>query len=299
MSGFELLGLCVGGIGFALLFGGLPWFRKRSLVERLRPYAPAGTRRVTPAARSTPVAVLVPLVDQTLDRITRAMGVRDAPAVRLHRADLDITPAAFRSRQVLHALIALAVAAMTSLALRPGPLVAVLALLGAPALAVLAEEQRVMRHIDRRRHVLQLELPVIAEQLGILIDAGISLPSAILRVAQRGSGAAAEDLRQVALRIRHGRSESSALQEWAERTDVEAVRRLVAVLSMHREAGDLGRLISEEARSIRAETHRELLERIERRGQLVWIPVTVSTLVPGLIFLAVPFVSALAQVTGS
>jgi hypothetical protein len=37
---------------------------------------------------------------------------------------------------------------------------------------------------------------------------------------------------------------------------------------------------------------------IERRSQLVWIPVTVATLVPGLIFLAVPFMSAMAQVTG-
>ena len=39
--------------------------------------------------------------------------------------------------------------------------------------------------------------------------------------------------------------------------------------------------------------HRELIETIERRGQQVWIPVTVAALVPGVIFLAVPFVEAL------
>jgi tight adherence protein C len=32
---------------------------------------------------------------------------------------------------------------------------------------------------------------------------------------------------------------------------------------------------------------------MERRSQQVWIPVTVATLVPGVIFLAVPFVEAL------
>lgn len=144
-----------------------------------------------------------------------------------------------------------------------------------------------------------LELPVIAEQLGILIDSGTSLPAAITRIGQRGRGAAADDLVRIARRIRSGASETAALTEWAERTDVDAVRRLVSVLSLHREAGDLGRLISEESRAIRAETHRELVERIERRGQLVWIPVTVATLVPGLLFLAVPFVSALTQVTGT
>ena len=35
------------------------------------------------------------------------------------------------------------------------------------------------------------------------------------------------------------------------------------------------------------------IEQIERRGQQVWIPVTVATLVPGAILLAVPFLAAL------
>jgi hypothetical protein len=50
---------------------------------------------------------------------------------------------------------------------------------------------------------------------------------------------------------------------------------------------------------VRSEAHRALIETIERRGQLVWVPVTVATLVPGLILLAVPFLSAVAMVTGT
>ena len=76
--------------------------------------------------------------------------------------------------------------------------------------------------------------------------------------------------------------------------DVAAVHRLVSVLSLNREGGDLGRLISDEARSIRRDAHRQLIERIERRGEQVWIPVTVATLLPGVIFMAVPFVQALS-----
>ena len=140
---------------------------------------------------------------------------------------------------------------------------------------------------------------MVAEQLGILIDAGSSLPSALARIARRGRGAAAEDLQRVVLRIRSGLGEAEALSEWADRSNTGAVRRLVSVLSLHREAADLGQLISAEAQAIRAESHRELVERIERRGQLVWIPVTVATLVPGLLLLAVPFASALSQVTGA
>lgn len=299
MSTVEALALCAAAIGLWLLFGELRWFRRRSLSNRLRPYGPPGTMVAAPTPRSSPAAILLPLVDQVLDRGTKLLGVRDQLTVRLARADLDIAASTFRSRQALHGLIALAAGGTIAIAWRPGPAVAVLILLGAPMLAVLGDEQRLSNRITRRCHVLQLELPVIAEQLGILIDSGTSLPAAITRIGQRGRGAAADDLVRIARRIRGGTPETAALTEWAERTDVDAVRRLVAVLSLHSEAGDLGRLISEESRAIRAETHRELVERIERRGQLVWIPVTVATLVPGLLFLAVPFVSALTQVTGT
>jgi hypothetical protein len=67
----------------------------------------------------------------------------------------------------------------------------------------------------------------------------------------------------------------------------------VSALALNRQAGDLSRLISDEARAIRRDVHRDLVESIERRGQHVWIPVTVAALVPGVIFLAVPFIEAL------
>ena len=298
MSALELLLLVVLGAGLTLVLGELRWFRRRPLAHRLRPYSPTGPAAPVDAPAS-PVAVLVPLADQALDRVAGALGIRDDLPTRLARADVDTDPATFRIRQVVHGLVGLCGGAALAVALRPGAVPTVLLVAGIPMLWVLSDEQRVSSRIARRSHVLRLELPVIAEQLGILIDAGSSLPAALARVADRGRGAAATDLRRVVLRIRCGASEAEALAEWADRTDVDAVRRLVSVLSLHREAGDLGRLISAEARAIRADTHRELVERIERRSQLVWIPVTVATLVPGLLFLAVPFVSALAQVTGA
>jgi len=52
-------------------------------------------------------------------------------------------------------------------------------------------------------------------------------------------------------------------------------------------------MVATEARTTRAEGHRALLESIERKNQQVWIPVTVATLVPGVILMAVPFFDAL------
>jgi tight adherence protein C len=99
--------------------------------------------------------------------------------------------------------------------------------------------------------------------------------------------------------MQQGRTESEALREWSEIADVAALTRLVGVLGMNREATDLGRLIATEAQSIRSDAQRELIEEVERRNQLVWIPVTVAALIPGVLLMAVPFIDALRLFTAS
>jgi Flp pilus assembly protein TadB len=154
-------------------------------------------------------------------------------------------------------------------------------------------EQQVASASDAWRRRLTLELPVVAEQLAMLLSAGYSLGAALNRIAARGGGNVSRDLARVCGRIRQGLTEVEALREWAEVADVEGLHRLLPILGLNREASDLGRLISEEARAIRKDTQRRLIETAERRAQQVWIPVTVAALVPGVIFLAVPFMQAL------
>jgi tight adherence protein C len=132
-----------------------------------------------------------------------------------------------------------------------------------------------------------------AEQLAMLLAAGWSLTAALHRLADRGSGAVAADLRRVRVRLGQGVGEADALREWATAAAVPQLDRLVSVLALNRDTSDLARLVAAEARSIRRDVHRELLEAVERRNQSVWVPVTVATLVPGVLFLAVPFVEAL------
>ena len=175
--------------------------------------------------------------------------------------------------------------------------VVLLVVVGAPLLAFLVVEQQLSRASSEWQRRVFLELPVSSEQLGMLLSAGYSLGSALTRLAHRGEGAVATDLAGVISRIQQGVEEITALREWAAIEQVPAVDRLVGVLALNREASDLGRLISEEARSIRADVHRELIDSIERRSQQVWIPVTVATLVPGVLFLAVPFVEAMRLFT--
>ena len=158
-------------------------------------------------------------------------------------------------------------------------------------------EQQVASESAARQRRIFLELPVVSEQLAMLLSAGYSLGAALARVASRGQGACAEDLRVVMGRVRQGLTETEALREWAALARVDALDRLVPVLALNSEAADLGRLVSEEARSIRADVQREIVATMERRSQSVWIPVTIATLVPGVILLAIPFGQALRLFT--
>jgi Flp pilus assembly protein TadB len=183
--------------------------------------------------------------------------------------------------------------------LAPPTPVAVLLVAGSPLLAFLVVEQQLASASAAWQRRLGLELPVVSEQLGMLLSAGYSLGAALQRIASRGHGACATDLALVCGRMRQGLTEIEALREWSRTAGVDALERLVTVLSLNRQAGDLGRLIAEEARSLRRDVQRQLVEAIERRAQLVWVPVTVATLVPGVIFLAVPFLEAMRLFSGT
>ncbi|MGK2928641.1 MAG: type II secretion system F family protein [Acidimicrobiales bacterium] len=284
-------------IGATLVLSQGRWFARRALTDRLRPYEPGGLAAAGGSGGMLSVEsfadVIAPLARTIGERAARLVGINEELAVKLERMHSPLDQSDFRVRQLGWAVIGLIGGVLSAAALRPPALVVVLLIVGGPVLAFLVVEQRLASASDRRKRRLFLELPVVSEQLGMLLSAGFSLGSALHRLAERGQGASGHDLRRVVARIRQGVAEVDSLREWAIVADLDALSRLVAVLALNREAGDLGRLIAEEARSIRREVQRELIEQIERRSQQVWIPVTVAALVPGAIFIAIPFIEAL------
>ena len=294
MTRLLLASALVGWVGLTLLLAEVRWFSRTPLVERLAPYVPGawGTRRAGLLSVESFREAVAPVAAAIGERISFLLGITEPLERRLTRVHANLDATGFRVRQLGWALGVLGVAVLFLVAVRPPAPVVLLALLGAPALAFLVLEQQVVEAGSRWKRQLYLELPVVAEQLGMLLGAGWSLFGAIDRVARRGDGAVATDLERVVARIRQGRTEAAALREWAELADVPAVDRLVAVLALDRETSDLASLIAEEARSIRRDVQRELVETMGRRSQKVWIPVTVATLLPGVLFIAVPFIEA-------
>lgn len=304
----ALLLALVAWVGAALVLGELRWFARPSLADRLRPYvgsAGPGVGEATGATSPSLLSVesfrelLTPVAERVGASLARAFGVHEEAAARLARIHSPLDVTAFRMRQLGYAVAGGALATPLGVAVGLPPVLVVLVAAAAPLLAFLIAEEQLASASKRWQRRLLLELPVVSEQLAMLTGAGYSLGAALHRVAARGSGVCAHDLRRVTGRVRQGLPIDAALREWAEVAKVAALDRLVAVLALNRTTGDLGRLVSDEARAIRQEVQREAVVIMERRAQQVWVPVTVATLIPGVIFLSVPFVEALRLFSGS
>ena len=284
-------------IGATLILSELRFFKTRSLAARVSPYLPG--ERLARGGEILSVEsfgqLLRPLSEAVGGVAARVFGVSEELPRRLRRVHWDINASEFRLRQIGWAVGAAMTVLLFGLVLGlPTPLI-VMFLLIAPLLAFLIVEQQLANASDLWKHRTFQELPVISEQIAMLLGSGYSLGAALQRVSTRGSGVVSRDLEVVTQRIRQGSGEHAALLEWADTVDVEAVNRLVAILSLNKEAGDLGTMVAAEARTVRAEAHRELLEAIERKNQQVWVPVTLAALVPGVILMMIPFLSALAE----
>lgn len=284
-------------VGITLVLSEFRLFRSQSLANRVGPYLPGGRASTNKELLSLESfgQLLRPLAEASGSLAARVFGVSEELPRRLRRVYWDIDSSEFRVRQIGWALATCAVVIVIGLVVGlPAALLGLFALVG-PLLAFLVVEQQLANASDRWKERTFQELPVIAEQIAMLLGSGYSLGAALQRVSARGSGVISQDLETVVQRIQQGTSENAALREWAEIVDVEAVSRVVSILSLNKEAGDLGSMVAAEARTIRAEAHRALLESIEKKNQQVWIPVTIAALVPGVILMMIPFISALSE----
>lgn len=286
----------LGGVGITLLLAELPWFARLSLTQRLTPYSGNGSRSNNYLSLRD---VLLPAFSSVADRLARSLGVGTDTAARLRRSGFQGDIASFRVRQLGAAVLGLGVGLLATITLGPPPALVILTLMAPMFLGVLIIEQQVVKAAQQRQRDVFTELPLIAEQLAMLLGAGHSVGSAVARVAERSSGTSALDLLEVAERVRQGLPIVHALREWADLIAIPELHRLVDVLALGNDTSNLGALVSNEAKTFRAEAHRRLIEHMEKRAQQVWVPVTVATLVPGVIFLAIPFLQALEMFSGT
>ncbi len=105
--------------------------------------------------------------------------------------------------------------------------------LGAAAAGYMLPALMLARLAKRRQHRIRLSLPDALDLLVVSVEAGLGLDQAIQRVAEELAYAHPElsdDLRLINLELRAGTARSEALHNLAERTGVDDVSSLVAML---------------------------------------------------------------------
>jgi tight adherence protein C len=134
----------------------------------------------------------------------------------------------FTGIRVAAALVAFAMFALPFI-IRPNlPAAMVMAALGYVLPAML-----LARMAKRRQHRMRLGLPDALDLLVVSVEAGLGLDQAIQRVGQELSYAhpdLCDELRLINLELRAGKARSDALHNLAERTGVEDISSLVAML---------------------------------------------------------------------
>ena len=109
----------------------------------------------------------------------------------------------------------------------------VLVAIGAAAIGYLLTTMALGRMAQRRQHRIRLSLPDALDLLVVSVEAGLGLDQALQRVGQElafAHGDLCDELRLVNLELRAGNARSEALHNLAERTGVDDLSSLVAML---------------------------------------------------------------------
>jgi hypothetical protein len=281
MSRLAALCATMAGVGGATALSVAPWFGRLRLDLRVGPYV-SGAAAASPPA-TPPRTIASWATEPTLTLLSGALACthRSGEADRVRVLSLTA------------GIVTLTASASALAIVGAEPWLAIPVLAVLPSLALAAPTLRARSEAERWRASVQDSLPELCERIAVLMGTGRSLTSALHTAASSMTGPIARDLGAVDARLALGHDVEQALRQWADRLRLPALDRLVAVLALHAETPDLGRLISREADAGRAEAHRDLLAHIDRRAEQVWIPVTIAALVPGAIFLLLPFFAAL------
>ena len=148
-----------------------------------------------------------------------------------------LVTAGFRSREALVVFLGLrAACALAAFVIASMPFVgrsSLVLAIGAAALGYLLPSMVLGRMAKRRQHRIRLSLPDALDLLVVSVEAGLGLDQAIQRVGEELSTAhpdLAGELRMVNFELRAGTGRSEALHNLAERTGVDDLSSLVAML---------------------------------------------------------------------
>ena len=218
MTGLAPLAILCGlglGLGLWLLVSLAPRLSRPSLSTRVAPYVTdvsSDARDLLDRQTADPLPVFGAMLEPVASRINRAvtslLGGNAHTALRLRQAGSTASVEEFRSRQLLWAAAATAIAVVTSLAVgntQSVPFVApVAAMLVAAVGGFLARDYLLQRAARARVDRMTKELPTVLEFLTLSLSAGESILDALRRIGRISRGELAAELSSVSREVSTG-----------------------------------------------------------------------------------------------
>jgi tight adherence protein C len=311
----QLIGAGLGLIvacGLLVIVFCSPPMRAIRLNDRLAPYLrdspPPSALLVGETRRTTgPLApvrrLLGPVLADLIRYVDRLLGGRGSIRRRLSVLGRRHSVEDFRIEQVLWGAVGLAAGiAFTALySLSSGRLNVLSAVLFCAAGViggVLGRDWWLTNEVNRHEQAIVAEFPVVAELLALAVTAGEGPTGAIDRVCRLTGGALAAELGDALARARAGAPLVQALQDVADRTNIESLARFIDGLIVAIERGTpLAGVLRAQAADVREAGKRKLLELGGKKEIAMMVPVVFLVLPVTVLFALYPGLISISQLT--
>ena len=295
------------GLGWVLVFLGLPAQRRPGLDARLAPYlrdavAPSRLLASMPRSRSRVAEVAAPLIGDLARWVDRIMGGSASVRRRLQRAGLAPDVEGFRGEQVVWGALGGAVGtalAIFALVVRGAAVLPVVMLVVASVLlGVIARDQWLTRQASAREQLMLAEFPTVAELLALAVSAGEGATGALDRVCRLSHGELSVELGRCLADARAGANLPTALQGLADRTGLVSLTRFVDGMVIAVERGTpLADVLRAQAQDVRESSRRAIMEAGGRKEIGMMVPVVFLILPITVLFAVYPGFALLRLVT--
>lgn len=290
MGSLQLLSAVGFALGWWLLWSAWQQ-RKLRLQRRLAPYL----KEITPAARGPRVHRVAALLRPVWEQLG---STQESVGTRLSEVGVNANVERFRLWQFICALLgALAmgvVGALLGSNYRLTLLVWMVLLVVGFCLGAVALDRLLTLWVRRENQVISQQVADTAQLLALSISAGESIPAALARVSRVCGPQLARQLREVVEAVDSGVALTRALAALAQRTHSTQLARLLDTLVTASERGaPLAMVLREQARDLRDESRRNLLESGGRREIAMMVPVVFVILPITILFALYPGLVAL------
>ena len=288
------------GLGLWSLVSLTPRLSRPRLANRLAPYLldVSAEARLYVGRRSVdPIPVLGTLFSPVFDALAQALagvlGGADVIERRLRQAGSTRTVDAFRSEQLVWALIGAAGALLLAVGTPLGRGWPLIVQVSAPVVAAMAgvvlRDAQLKRAATARLARIESELPTILEFLTLSLAAGEGILDALRRVGRSTSGELSREFAGVITDVHSGLSLTTALTDLSRRMRLTPLTRFVdQVVGAIDRGSPLAEVLRAQAQDGREEAKRKLLEAAGQKEVAMMVPLVFLILPMTILFAIFP-----------